>query len=85
MKKVVILAMMLCASLPAFGQNTNPQANDRRATLDRLLGSLKSASSVLLLVYAAGALGFFLRSTSEGDVSVDAPSAWNDSISFFSP
>src|SRR5690348_9656533 len=45
MKKVVILAMMLCASLPAFGQNTDPQANDRRATLDRLLGSLKSASS----------------------------------------
>ena len=45
MKKGVILAAILCASLPAFGQNTNPQSNDRRAALDRLLGSLKSAPS----------------------------------------
>ncbi len=45
MKKSVILAAFLCASLPALGQNTNQQSNDRRATLDRLLGSLKSAPS----------------------------------------
>jgi tetratricopeptide (TPR) repeat protein len=45
MKNSLILTAILCASLPAFGQNTNSQNNDRRATLDRLLGSLKSAPS----------------------------------------
>ena len=45
MKNGVIFAAMLCAWLPAFGQNAGPPGNDRRATLDKLLGSLKSASS----------------------------------------
>jgi tetratricopeptide (TPR) repeat protein len=48
MKKAIVAAAMLCASLPVFGQNTNPtnlQSNDRRATLDRLLGALKTAPS----------------------------------------
>ena len=45
MKNGVIFAAMLCAWLPAFGQNAGPPSNDRRATLDKLLGSLKSASS----------------------------------------
>ena len=45
MKNGVILAVMLCTSLPVLAQTANPQSSDRRATLDRLLGSLKSAPS----------------------------------------
>jgi tetratricopeptide (TPR) repeat protein len=45
MMKRLIVAAVLCASLPAIAQNANAPNSDRRAALDRLLGSLKSAPS----------------------------------------
>jgi tetratricopeptide (TPR) repeat protein len=45
MMKRLIFAALLFAWLPAVAQNANAPNSDRRAALDRLLGSLKSAPS----------------------------------------
>jgi tetratricopeptide (TPR) repeat protein len=41
----MLVVALLLAALPAVAQNATPPANDRRATLDKLLGALKTAPS----------------------------------------
>ena len=45
MTRALLLAVLLAASLPVAAQNANAPANERRATLERLLGALKTAPS----------------------------------------
>ena len=41
----VLLATLLCVSLPAAAQNAASPGNDRRAAIDKLLGALRTAPS----------------------------------------
>ncbi len=43
--KSILLAILLLAAVPAAAQNAGAPGNERRATLDRLLGALKTAPS----------------------------------------
>jgi tetratricopeptide (TPR) repeat protein len=45
MRRTLLPIMMLSCALPAFAQNTGGPAAEKRAALDRLLGTLKSAPS----------------------------------------
>ena len=41
----LLLVVLFCAALPAVAQNANAPGNERRAALDKLLGTLKTAPS----------------------------------------
>ncbi len=43
--KSTLLAILLCAALPAAAQNASAPGNEQRAALDKLLGALKNAPS----------------------------------------
>jgi tetratricopeptide (TPR) repeat protein len=45
MRRILLPIMMLSCALPAFAQNAGGPAAEKRAALDRLLGTLKSAPS----------------------------------------
>jgi tetratricopeptide (TPR) repeat protein len=45
MRTMLLIVALLIAALPGAAQNATPQANEKRAALDRLLGTLKSAPS----------------------------------------
>jgi tetratricopeptide (TPR) repeat protein len=45
MRRLLLPTMVLLCALPAFAQNTGGPAAEKRAALDRLLGTLKSAPS----------------------------------------
>jgi tetratricopeptide (TPR) repeat protein len=44
MRRILVPILLLCA-MPAFAQNAGGPAAEKQATLDKLLGALKSASS----------------------------------------
>ena len=45
MRRILLPLLLLLCALPAFAQNTGGPAAERRAALDRMLGTLKSAPS----------------------------------------
>jgi len=45
MRRALLTILLLSCALPAFAQNTGGPAAERRAALDRLLGTLKTAPS----------------------------------------